>query len=153
MSIHDDMSPKRMLDIVAEATAVDFEGVWVDNETGQIMSKFTCSRPMEMEQRREGMTLIEGVFDPETEYFLDGEVTDRPELDVPASASIMANGVQEFVVTVPNETQVRDNGVTVGTVDDGEFRFRTAFEGEHTFLFLPPFPYINATTKVTANAV
>lgn len=123
-----------------------------DTTTGRIRPHTASSEDLMDEQVQPGEALWDGELDANTTYMVDGVPTDRPLLS-DAVVTIAADGVESWHLTdVPAGTViVQMDGLTVYTVDDGEFEFTTCATGVTTFRVKPPFPWQPQLVTVTAH--
>ncbi|SOC45776.1 hypothetical protein SAMN05892877_1182 [Rhizobium subbaraonis] len=123
-------------------------------DTGEIIATGTCSNQehcfLQMEDAENEHILLDVSADDATQWIDDqGELADRPVLDLPTATSIAADGIAEVVGALPAGTVVRFNGAAA-TTDGAAFAFTTDMPGTYVFDFEPPFPYIPCTLTVEA---
>lgn len=121
-------------------------------DTGEIIATGTCSNEehcfLQMEDAENEHILFDVSADDATQWIDDqGDLTDRPLLAVPESASIAADGIAEVAGALPAGTVVRFNGVLAIT-DGNDFGFTTDMPGTYVFDFEPPFPFIPRTLTI-----
>lgn len=123
-------------------------------DTGEILATGDCSDDQQCQlQLRdpENENIYLGLkADDATQWVTeDGNIADRPALDVPEAASIVADGLAEIACALPAGTVVSFNGETAITDGDG-FGFTTDIAGTYVFEFTPPFPFIPRTLTIEA---
>ncbi|SOC47636.1 hypothetical protein SAMN05892877_1322 [Rhizobium subbaraonis] len=121
-------------------------------DTGEILCTGNCAKEehayLQMEDPENEHILLDVAADDATQWVNDeGDIVARPTLDVPETASIIADGISEVTGALPAGTVVRFNGA-VATTDGSDFGFTTDMPGTYVFDFQPPFPYIPRTLTI-----
>lgn len=125
-------------------------------DTGEIVCSGSCSEPadiaLQVDAWLDCYVLPEDVPGT-THYVVAGAPQERPQVEVPQGYyGIDADGEQEVTFPVPVGTKVRLNGGAWQECDDGVFEFATDVPGEYVFDVRPPFPYVEASFTLTAEA-
>ncbi len=123
-------------------------------DTGEIVAAGECSSAeqcyIQMDDAENEHVIIGVKADDSTQWVNEeGSLTDRPVLAAPATASIVADGLEEVAFTLPAGTIVRFNGAAAVT-DGDDFGFTTDIPGTYVFEFSPPFPFIPRTLTIEA---
>ncbi len=123
-------------------------------DRGEIVATGECSSAeqcyIQMDDPENEHVIIGVKADDSTQWVNEeGDLTDRPALDAPATASIVADGVAEVTFPLPAGTMVLFNGVAAVT-DGDDFGFTTDIPGTYVFEFSPPFPFIPCTLTIEA---
>lgn len=84
-------------------------------------------------------------------YYVDeeGELTLRPEIDAPDEISIIANGVDEFVIDVPDPCHIRLDGEPQ-VIEGGHLVLQSDMPATYEIMFVQ-MPYKLKTIRVVAN--
>lgn len=142
-----------------------FDGVLVDDATGRIMWKVFVPMHEAGNQSERGSEqyVVEGIYDANTTYFVEGAPVDRPVLFEATEFTIKADGLDEAVLKLPEGTlvcqierradprypeRIRDYRVAVEV--DGSLEFSAAKPGTYSFDVEPPFPYQKQRVTITA---
>ncbi len=123
-------------------------------DTGEIVATGECSSAeqcyIQMDDPENEHVIVGVKADDSTQWVNEeGNLTDRPALGAPATASIVADGLAEVAFALPAGTTVLFNGAAAVT-NGGDFGFTTDIPGTYVFEFSPPFPFIPRTLTIEA---
>ena len=79
--------------------------------------------------------------DDETQWVDDGEIKDRPELDLPDHIVVNLSDNEVELPDIPEDTVVRYDGMEAGVADEEGITLSFDEVGKWEIYFDPPFPY------------
>ena len=109
-------------------------------ETGRISKVETrpASNPPIL---KDGVDVVEGHFDEHLKWIDNGEVKDRPELDLPDHIVVNLSDNEVELPDIPEDTVVRYDGMEAGVADEEGITLSFDEAGKWEIYFDPPFPY------------
>ncbi|MDX5412899.1 MAG: hypothetical protein LPK02_07610 [Rhodobacterales bacterium] len=96
----------------------------------------------------QGFSWVEGNWDKETHYVVNGIATPRPATDLPATHSLAVN-TDWSLPSVPVGTVVLIEGEEAGVVDETGLVLNFELSGIWKVDLKPPFPWVDASCEVT----
>jgi hypothetical protein len=121
------------------------------SDTGEILGQRSCSEE-DLEQNLQLLDLNElhvfGFWDGETQYIMEGVVTQRPKIHLSKNYAVLTN-TDWHISDVPEGTKVEIDGEIMGLTDETGLTLSFAAPGIWPVTLRPPFPWIEASCEVT----